>query len=325
MFSYEAKRASAYSADLRWRMIWQREVLGMTNRVIAANLGVDSTTVWRTVKLFRETGEVQPKTPPGALKKLSLVIEFIIVSEVLNRPGITLHELQTMLVEETGVVVCLSTVCRFLHRIGFSRQKLRIVAIQRNDFLRAQFVSDVSIYEPEMLIFLDETGSDRRNSIRKHGYSLKGKPLVSYELLVRGERISAIAFMSMNGMLDCKTVKHSVDGETFCQFMQTSLLPHLMNFNGSNPHSILVMDNCSIHHVAPVVEMVHEVGALVHFLPPYSPDFNPIEEAFSKVKAQLRAIDIDSFEDPEDHVMAAFATITVENCQQWIRNAGIYN
>ena len=169
---------------------------------------------------------------------------------------------------------------------------------------------------------LDETGSDRINSIRKHGYSLQGKPLVSYELLVRGERISAIAFMSMNGMLDCKTVKHSVDGETFCQFMQTSLLPHLMNFNGSNPHSILVMDNCSIHHVAPVVQMVHEVGALVHFLPPYSADFNPIEEAFSKVKAQLRAIDID---DPEDHVMAAFATTTVGNCQQWIRNAGIYN
>ena len=79
-----------------------------------------------------------------------------------------------------------------------------------------------------------------------------------------------------------------------------------MNFNGSNPHSILVMDNCSIHHVAPVVQMVHEVGALVHFLPPYSPDFNPIEEeAFSKVKAQLRAIDIDSFQDPEDHDMAA--------------------
>ena len=108
---------------------------------------------------------------------------------------------------------------------------------------------------------------------------------MSHELLVRGERISVIAFMSMNGMLDCKTVKHSVDGETFCQLMETSLLPHLMTFNGVNPHSVIVMDNCSIHHVAPVVEMVHQLGALVHFLPPYSPDYNPIEEAFSKVKS----------------------------------------
>ena len=297
----------------------------MTNREVAANLGVDTTTVWRTVKLFKETGTVQPKTPPGAVKKLSSATEFTIASEVLNRPGIMLHELQTLLAEALGIVVCLSTICRFLHRIGFSRQKLRVVALQRSDFLRAQFVSDVSIYEPEMLIFLDETGSDRRNSIRKYGYSLRGKPLVSHELFVRGERISAIAFMSMNGMLDCKTVKHSVDGETFCQFMETSLLPHLMTFNGVNPHSVIVMDNCSIHHVAPVVEMVHQLGTLVHFLPPYSPDYNPIEEAFSKVKSQLRAMDIDTFEDPEDHVMAAFATITVENCHQWIRNAGIYN
>ena len=66
------------------------------------------------------------------------------------------HELQAKLVEQTGVVVCLSTICRFLHRIGFSYQRLRIVAVQRDDFLRAQFVSDVSIYEPEMLIFLQE-------------------------------------------------------------------------------------------------------------------------------------------------------------------------
>ena len=152
MYSYDSKRASAYSNDLRWRMVWQREVLGMTNREVAANLGVDTTTVWRTVKLFKETGTVQPKTPPGAVKKLSSATEFTIASEVLNRPGIMLHEL--------------------LHRIGFSRQKLRVVALQRSDFLRAQFVSDVSIYELEMLIFLDETGSDRRNSIRKYGYSL---------------------------------------------------------------------------------------------------------------------------------------------------------
>ena len=95
-----------------------------------------------------------------------------------------------------------------------------------------------------------------------------------------------------------------------------------MTFNGVHPHSVLVMDNCSIHCANSVVQMVYEVGALVHFLPPYSPDYNPIEEAFSKVKGQLKAMDIDY---PEDFVMAAFATIAAENCQQWIRNAGIYN
>ena len=83
---------------------------------------------------------------------------------------------------------------------------------------------------------------------------------------------------------------------------------------------MFIMDNLSIHHVHAVVKMVHEVGALVHFLHPYSPDYNPIEEAFSKV---LKAMDIGLFEDPEEMVMAAFSTITVENCQQWIWHAGI--
>ena len=250
------------------------------------------------------------KAQPGAIKVLTSVAELILISEVLEHPGIMLHELQAKLVEQAGIVVCLSTICRFLHRSGFSHQKLRIVAIKRDDFLRSQFILDVSIYEPEMLIFLDETGSDRRNTIRRHGYSLQGKPLVSHELLVRGERISAIAFMSM---LNCKTVKHSVNGETFYDFIQTALLPHLMTFNGTNPHSVVIMDNCSIHHVDAVIRMIHEVGALVHFLPPYSPDYNPIEEAFSKMKTYLRVLDSDLFDDPEDQVFAAFSTITVSS------------
>ena len=54
-----------------------------------------------------------------------------------------------------------------------------------------------------MLMSLEESGSDKRNTIRKHGYSLKGKPLVSHELMVRGETISAIAFMSLNARLNC--------------------------------------------------------------------------------------------------------------------------
>jgi transposase len=57
-----------------------------------------------------------------------------------------------------------------------------------------------------------------------------------------------------------------------------------MPFDGHNPHSILVMDNCAIHHVSRTVKMIYKTGPLVHFLPPYYPDYNPIESLFSKVK-----------------------------------------
>ena len=72
--------------------------------------------------------------------------------------------------------------------------------------------------------------------------------------------------------------------------------------------------------------MIEETGALLLFLPPYSPDFNPIEEAFSKVKSVLRKLDQEAevFDDTEELVLAAFSTITPQDCQQWIRHAGIY-
>ena len=74
-----------------------------------------------------------------------------------------------------------------------------------------------------------------------------------------------------------------------------------MPFDGYNPHSIVIMDNCSIHHVLGIKEMIEETGALLLFLPPYCPDFNPIEEAFSKVKSVLRKLDQEAevFEDTE--------------------------
>ena len=64
-----------------------------------------------------------------------------------------------------------------------------------------------------------------------------------------------------------------------------------MPFDGRNPHSVVVMDNCSIHHVRGVVTSIQDIGAMVHFLPPYSPvgDFNPIEELFAKVKMELKS------------------------------------
>ena len=81
--------------------------------------------------------------------------------------------------------------------------------------------------------------------------------------------MSAIANISVSGLLDVDVVKGPVDGDRFYDYIQTHLLhvPHLTPLNGVNPHSVVVLDNCSIHHVEGVTSMIEEVGALVHFLP----------------------------------------------------------
>ena len=133
-------------------------------------------------------------------------------------------------------------------------------------------------------MFLDETGTDSRDAVRTYGYSIRGKPLQAQKLLVRGEHVSAIAAMSMNGIIGLKIVRGGVNADHFYDFVCTSLLHHLMPYNGTNDNSVLIMDNCSIHHVPEVERVVNDAGAITHYLPPYSPDFNPIELAFSKVK-----------------------------------------
>ena len=140
------------------------------------------------------------------------------------------------------------------------------------------------------------------------------------------ERVSAIACISSSGLLDVQTVKGTSDGDTFYDFTQTHLLPHLMPYNGINMHSVVVLENCSIHHVHEVRKAIEDVGAVVLFLPPYSPDLNPIEEVFSKVKYSLKTISIElpHITDLNTLLLASFSTVTMEDCVGYINHCEIY-
>ena len=83
-------------------------------------------------------------------------------------------------------------------------------------------------------MLLDETGSDRRDALRKRGC------------------------ISMKGVLECTTVTNSVDGDTFYTFVHSRLLPLLMPFNGNNSHSVVIMDNASIHHVDDIMNLIFD-------------------------------------------------------------------
>ena len=299
--------------------MYQHAALGLTYMTVASNLNIDASTVCRTLQLFRRTGEVtkQQYDATNLSHKLTDEVQLILLEVVLEQPGIKLHELQTELKYLTGTEVATSTICQFLYKNGFSRQKMRIAASQRDADLRSRYVSELSVYKAEMFIFLDETGTDRRDVLRRHAYSLRGKPAVAHRLQVRGQRLSSIAIMSIAGVLDCEVVSGSVDGEVYYDFVRKRLLPHLMPFNGTNPHSVVVLDNASIHHVQGIMSMVEEVGALVLYLPPHSPDFNPIEELFSKIKTTIKdnEIDLELQEmNLEEIVLAAFSTITESDC-----------
>ena len=97
-----------------------------------------------------------------------------------------------------------------------------------------------------------------------------------------------------------------------------------MPFDGHNSESIVVIDNGSIHHSESVVNSITSVGDLPVYLPPYSPGLNPIEEAFSSVKAFLKAHEViaNSSRDIETIIQAAFHCITIDKCKGWFSDCG---
>ena len=114
----------------------------------------------------------------------------------------------------------------------------------------------------------------------------------------------------------------TTDGDTFYDFVQKHLLPQLAPFDGVNPHSVVVIDNSSVHHIQETVSMIG-VGAIVHFLLPYSPDLNQIEECFSKVKGGMKCLERIMDSDIEVITLAAFF-ITHEDCPGWVSHCKIY-
>ena len=151
--------------------------------------------------------------------------------------------------------------------------------------------------------------------MRWYTYSFRGKTAVAQKLLVRGHHLSAIAIMSTVGVLDCQIIDCAVDGNITYEFVQNCSLPYLMPFDGANPHSIVILDNASVHHVDGIADMIQEVGVLAMYLPPYSPDYNPIAELFSKLKSIIKSYERELQSQAmmlENIVLSSFCHITLQ-------------
>ena len=318
--------APPYSTDLRWRIVWAILTFNSSPDVVARLFNVSARTVTRYLNLFMQTGDVIPRRRRyGPYPLLGDYEQLILLRLILERPGIYLSEIQRKFFDMFGVEISVSTICRTLKFMGCSRQRIQYVALQRSDVYRARYMAEIAMYDPAMLVFIDETGSDRRNGQRRRGYSVRGIPPRDHRLLIRGVRYSGIAVMSLEGLHDVHIMEGSVNGIRFEEFVTETLLPILNPFNGTNTRSVVVMDNCAIHHVGPVVHQIETVArAKLLFLPPYSPDLMPLEELFNQVKSILKANDgLFQVSTATRALLAmAFGMVTTQDCVGYMQHCG---
>ena len=173
------------STNLRWRIIWQRKSLGYSVADVSTSLNISRRSVKRITKRFNRTDVRKSLRKGGAKTIFHPYEEFLLINTVLSNPALHLDELQREIESHSGRAVDVSTVLRTLRRFGFSRQKLQQVALQRSEVERLEYMASIQLFDPRMLIFLDETGSDKRNALRKFGYGLRGQTPRNVQMLVR--------------------------------------------------------------------------------------------------------------------------------------------
>ena len=231
--SAEPGRKTPYTRDIGWRVVWQRLGMERQFRDIARHLQIAVSTAHRIFKRVELTGEVDPQCQPSrpSTRVIDDQHELLIIGLISENPCLYLSEICLGIYEATRAKVSGATVCRILKRYGFTRKKARQVARQRCVEFRAAFIVQVSQFDPRCFVWVDETGSDARNHIRKFGYELRGLTTHYHRFLV--ERVSAIAAISSDGYVGADLTTGSVNGEKFLEFVHGTLIPEMEPFDGS--------------------------------------------------------------------------------------------
>jgi len=127
--------------------------------------------------------------------------------------------------------------------------------------------------------------------------------------------MTILGAMSLNGIIAMMTIEEPTDTDIFLAYIEHLLYPVL------KPGDVVVMDNLSAHKAPAVREWIEKAGAELLYLPPYSPDLNPIEKAWAKLKQLLRAAKARSKDTLEQAITEALPFITPDNAQAWFRHA----
>jgi transposase len=165
--------------------------------------------------------------------------------------------------------------------------------------------------DPKNLVFVDETGMNLI-MVRLYARGLKGQRATGERPNRSGSsNTTLIGAMGLCGILGAMTVIGGADGLTFRYFVEHILVPNLW------PGACVVMDNGSLHLGETVRDLIEAVGAELVYLPPYSPDFNPIENCWSKIKAFLRSVAARSQEALDQAITDALKKVTLVDIKSW--------
>jgi transposase len=304
------------SNDLRKRILDAVDNREGSRRKLAARFSVNTSTITKLLQLRRETGSYEPRPHAGgvtptldgdALERLRKLVE--------ETPDATLEAFR----RKMNVSGSRMIICRALKKLGLPRKRKSKHASERDtpevEEERREFAEEVEPIEPGRLVFVDETGVTTAMT-PAYGRAPKGER-VEASAPASWESVTVIAAMGLGGVEAPLAFGGAINAATFLMYVEQVLVPALRRGD------VVVFDNLTSHLSPAVSEAIERAGASVLPLPPYSPDFNPIEEMFSKVKGFLRRVGARAKEHLYDAIGEGLREVTPQDILGWFRHAGL--
>ena len=309
------------SVDLRVRIVGEIE-RGQSRRAAARRFGVSAATAVRLAQRKARTGSLAPARQgrPAGSGLLGAHIDAL-VGWVDADGDITMPELAAQLLAERGVKAHPASLSRLLIWEGFTVNKTLLASeTDRADVVRARRVwrdhrQPWMKKRPERLVFIDETGTTTKMT-RLRGRARKGQRLRMKAPFGHWGTQTFIAALRHDGLTAPWVIDCPMNRRIFETYVETQLAPTL------KPGDMVILDNLSSHKSEKAAAILKERGAWFLFLPPYSPDLNPIEMAFAKLKAHLRRIGARTIDELWRAVGTICSLYTQEECWNYLKEAG---
>lgn len=281
---------------------------------IAECFSVNTSTVYRLEKQMRETGSVKTMTSQRG-RKHALTPEDIqnIDRVVQQEPDITIDEI----IDKLGLHVCNETVRKAVIKLGYSYKKKSLHASEqerpRCQGKTQKLEKHMSQKDINHLVFLDESGVNI-NMTRHYARAWKNRRAVDKTPLNTPCNTTVLSSIRLNGDCAYTVYQGGTTAERFAEYLKTKLLPTLSEAD------IIVMDNMRSHHAKAVKQLLDSSKVTYLYLPPYSPDLNPIEKMWSKLKAFLRKEKIRMASKLPSAISKGFLTIRPKDCIGWFHS-----
>ncbi len=213
-----------------------------------------------------------------------------------------------------------AVMCFELQRLSLPLKKSRCTPPARDGAhiveRRAEYCAVSRQVEARRFKFIDEAGSNLAMT-RTRGRAAPAERVFDSVPQNYGENVSMLAALSIEGVSAPMTVRGAVDGSSvFIEYLKQVLCPSLQ------AGDVVVMDNLSAHKIKRVREFIEAQGARLVYLPPYSPDLNPIEKCWSKIKTYLRSAKARTYEALSEALKEALLTITPQEAKGWFASCG---